>query len=97
MRCRYGPLLRWVEATRRYPCNEATAPLRKEQLVPNLALRAVIADDRRCSVGLEDMGLFEISYSSSDDGGMISIGFLEKRFYAAFEVPAGATGEQDLQ
>ena len=62
-----------------------------------LALRAVIADDRRCSVGLEDMGLFEISYSSSDDGGMISIGFLEKRFYAAFEVPAGATGEQDLQ
>ena len=43
------------------------------------------------------MGLFGISYSSSDDGGMISIGFLEKRFYAAFEVPAGATGEQDLQ
>ena len=62
-----------------------------------LALRAVIADDRPCSVGYEDMKLFGVTYYNSGDGGMISIGFLRKRFYAAFEPAREATGEQDLQ
>ena len=62
-----------------------------------LALRAVIADDRPCSVGHEDMKLFGVTYHNSGDGGMISIGFLRKRFYAAFEPARRATGGQDLQ